>query len=110
MLSFQSALSTAQAVPVLGPVFVSPCKAVVSLAQIIAGFAGGVIFGALTVVSFGSDWCAGKTFQSIGHVSMGFLALGYSFMNILTLGIAGYHIEIFRAGVLREAREEVAFA
>lgn len=103
-------MSTAQAVPVLGPVFVSPCKAVVSLAQAITGFAVGVIFASLTVVTFGSDWCAGKTFQALGHVGMGVMAFGYSLINILTLGIAGYQIETLRAGVLREAREEVALA
>lgn len=97
MFRFQSTLSEAQAIPVLGPILVSPCKALVSLAQIVVGIASGVLFGSLTVITW-SDWCAEKTLQSITHVGMGFMAFGYSLVNIFTLGIAAYQIEGARAG------------
>ncbi len=89
----QRQLSVAQSYPIVGPLIVSPCKALVSLAQIIGGFISGIFLGIAAVFACGNQWTLERFVESFGHVSLGSLSLGYSIANILTLGIIGWQIE-----------------
>lgn len=94
MFEVQRQLSEWQATPVVGPLVVSPIKAVVSLAETIVGVVGTIFFGFLSALTgLTSDDLIGYTFKSMGHVGLGLAGLAYSIANFATLGIVGYSIE-----------------
>lgn len=95
MYNVQRTLSGAQATPIVGPLFVSPVKAVVSIAQIIGGLVFGILFAPLSFV-FNSEWLAGKSLACGGHLGLGFFSLGYSLTNIVSLGFVGYKFEVLK--------------
>lgn len=88
----QRSLSKLQAIPVIGSTLVSPVKAVVSLAETVAGIAGAIIFGTLAVVT-SSPYCAEKCIKSVAHIGLGLLGFMYSVSNFISLGIVGYTVE-----------------
>ena len=88
----QRALSSAQATPIVGPLLVSPVKAVFSTAQLVAGVAGTILFGTLALLTFHPDLASLAT-KSIAHVGMGALGLMYSVSNFISLGIVSYRLE-----------------
>lgn len=91
--SVQRSLSKAQATPIVGPLLVSPIKALVSVAELIVGIAGSILFGTLAVLTF-NDYLGGKAVESLGHAGLGLLSLMYSISNILSLGLVGYRFEV----------------
>lgn len=88
----QRNLSTAQAFPILGPIFVSPVKALVSVVQLIVGTVAAIIFGSMTIVSSNRIFNQ-KAFKSSEHAEMGLYGFIYSVSNFMTLGIVGLKIE-----------------
>lgn len=88
----QRAMSRAAAIPIVGPIFVSPVKGLVSLAQMVAGLAGAIFFGSLSVC-LKNDWYVETGLVAIGHVGMGALGFVYSVSNIATLGLAPIQFE-----------------
>ncbi len=97
MTQFQRTLSRAQATPLFGPLFISPCKAMISIAQIVVGVAGSIFFGSMAAISafnFGGEYAL----KSFGHVTLGALSLLYSISNMLTLGLVGHALETARPG------------
>ncbi len=92
LTSIQCFLSESQAIPLIGPLFVSPFKAALSLIQIIAGVAFALIsatFGSL----FGSPAAMKFAATSKLHVGLGILSLCYSLVNMLSLGILGFYLQ-----------------
>ena len=83
----QSILSQTQAIPIVGMLF-SPVKAVVSVAQIISGFAAGVIFGSMSLLLFDSVF-ANKSLRAFETGVVGIGHLAYSVINFVSLGIIG---------------------
>lgn len=90
--NMQSALTDAQSIPVLGPLVVSPLKAIVSLAQTILGLAA-TILTALGLILFS----CGRNRDLIANTKLfanltqeGAANFASSVVNFLTLGIAGY--------------------
>lgn len=105
MFQVQRTLSKAQAIPLVGPVVFSPVKAVVSLAQIIAGVAGTILFG--TVGFFTDSPSILKPLgHSIGHMGMGLTSFVYSGINMATLGLFGISME----GLFSKDFEKISFA
>ena len=92
MLEVQRFLSKGQAVPILG-LPVSAIKSAVSVTEIIAGFAGTIIFGSGAVLSGCNEKAAELAFKSAGHIALGSASLAYSIGNIVTLTAVGYCIE-----------------
>lgn len=92
MVYIQRNLSQAQATPIVGPLVVSPVKGVVSLAQIIVGIAGTILFGTLALLSW-NDTMFKYAAKSLGHVGIGFTGFVYSISNFISLGLVGYRIE-----------------
>lgn len=108
--SIQNTLSRAQAKPVVGPLFVSPVKALAGIVQTIASLALSFFLGAasnlfLNLGIMSSDdskrekWfekarvlekAADDTLSLAGY---GLGSVAYSFANMATLGILGYRIE-----------------
>lgn len=93
MWEVQRGLSRAQAIPLIGPLVVSPLKAAVSLVQFVVGFFFSVICGSLCVMGVLSERLATSTFTALKHTGLGFIGLGYSLMNIFTLGILSMKVE-----------------
>ena len=98
---FQRNLSTAQATPIVGPLLVSPIKAVVSVAQLVVGAVGSIFFGLLAAISL-NDKLGELAFKSLCHTGMGLLGLLYSASNFVSLGLVGYRIE--NLGASRQSR------
>ena len=89
--SIQRNLSKAQAFPVLGFIIASPVKATVSVVQIVAsGVLGGVSFGCGL---FGNSKSMDFAAKSLGCNFDGWVSLGYSAANIISLGILGIIVE-----------------
>ncbi len=88
----QRSLSRLQAIPVLGSTLVSPIKAVVSLAETVAGIAGAILFGTIAVITDDKD-SVGRCVESLGHIGLGLLGFMYSVSNFFTLGAVGYTVE-----------------
>ncbi|MCE5318734.1 MAG: hypothetical protein LLG04_15405 [Parachlamydia sp.] len=108
--SFQNTLSRAQAKPVIGPLFVSPVKAVAGIVQTVACVALSFFLGLASnlFLNFGimssNDRRKEKWFQkarvlekaadkALACVGYGLGSVAYSFANMATLGIAAYRIE-----------------
>lgn len=106
MYNAQRELSAAQVTPIVGPLLVSPCKALVSAAQAIIGLAGAILFATLTVVS-SSDWSTRLFVDATQQVALGIAAFGYSVMNMVTLGFAGYKLEQLLAEESTTLRSEL---
>lgn len=87
---FQQKLSKMQAYPVVGPIFVSPAKAVCAVIQTIISLTAAVFLGLLAIVFVNVRPYAGIAFLYAGT---GLIGLGYSVVNILSLGYIGYKIE-----------------
>lgn len=92
MYFLQRHLSQSQAVPFIGPLFISPAKAVVSLLQTITALAAAIFFGLGTLI-LEIDYFSIITFKAVAHLGMGLFGLGYSIANIATIGILGHHYE-----------------
>lgn len=88
----QNALSEAQTNPIGGPFLISPIKAVLSLAELIAGFAIFVLFGTLTIVAHNKILGA-ITAEAALHTGLGLIHFAYSLSNIISLGVVGCFIE-----------------
>ncbi|MBA3603676.1 MAG: hypothetical protein H0W50_08560 [Parachlamydiaceae bacterium] len=88
----QQYLSQSQAIPVIGPLLVSPLKAVISAVQFVAGSAL-----ALISATFGSFFRSPSTMKFAAtsglHAGLGLLSLCYSLANIVSLGILGFYLE-----------------
>ena len=81
MGGIQKRLDRAQTTPVVGSLFVSPAKAILSLVQIIASLA----------VLFSCGHCLDEeAIFATMHANVGFEGLGKSITNILTLEFVGY--------------------
>jgi|GEM_PF-3712407 hypothetical protein len=82
----------AQGAPFIGPLIVSPAAALVSTAELIAGFTA-----ALFMLPFGilcsNKPCLIHGIKAHALAIIGLTALVYSLANILTLGILGFHVE-----------------
>lgn len=105
--SIQRSLSKAQATPAVGPLIISPGKAVVSVAQIISGVARGVFCGvaALSIccvksfceekykVSQAEKFFAKQSGYGFLDEFNGTCSLIYSLSNFFTMGITGYVCE-----------------
>lgn len=100
MNRIQAKLSIMQAIPIVGPMVYSPAKAMVSAAQVVVGLAKTVFYTMLMplVVGFGSDRevCENvdDLIEGLHHVIWGTIGLQYSIINMGTLGIAGFFIEM----------------
>lgn len=92
MMSIQRDLSQSQSIPVVGPICISPIKAVVSIAQIIAGLAGTILFGPIAYFTHNNE-LALLSVHSFLYLGTGIIGLLYSVTNMLTLGILGLSIE-----------------
>ena len=99
MWNVQETLLKAQATPLVGPIVVSPVKALISTAQLVAGIAGIILFGPLIVIC-NNKYCAKKAFCCVGHIGTGLIGLVDSIVNIVTLGI-------LNKGVMGEAKDDV---
>lgn len=88
----QSNLSTYQAVPIVGPIVVSPIKASMSSLQISGGLAAGLGFAATTLIS-DNNKLKDYTIDSFAECGNGVISLAYSIVNIASLGIVGYAVE-----------------
>lgn len=88
----QRTLSKAQSTPIVGPLFVSPVKALVGLAQFVTGFALTIINGSLASV-FNNRTIDENFKSSLMHTGVGLASLGYSLVNMITLGMFGHSIE-----------------
>ncbi len=96
MLYVQKSLNNAQATPIVGPLFASPLKAVVSIAQLIDGLVTTIFFTALTMLMLPSDsFQAFSTLAAIQNTSTGFSNLFFSVVNFMSLGIVGYKLQNF---------------
>ena len=98
MYDCQRSLDKAQAMPVVGFIFVSPIKAIVSAVEFVIGFALTIIgaLGTLLHLCFTgkfSDSLSHFTWTAMKEAGLGLLGIAYSVCNILTLGILGYRIE-----------------
>ncbi len=91
-ISLQQYLSESQAIPIIGPLLVSPLKAVISVVQLAAGSTL-----ALLSATLGSLFRSPSTmkFAAISglHAGLGLLSLCYSLANIISLGILGFYLE-----------------
>ena len=88
----QNILSMGQAIPVVGPICVSPVKAIASVGQTIVAIAASILFGSLALLT------NNKTLDHIyirsqKNVNSGICHLAYSIINMLTLGIVGFKKE-----------------
>lgn len=107
--SIQNALSCAQAKPVIGPLFVSPVKALAGVAHTVACLALSFFLGAasnlflnLGILSSNDNnrekWFGKarlleeKSDAAIACAGYGLGSVAYSFANMATLGIVGYRI------------------
>ena len=88
----QRALSKAQAVPIVGPVVVSPIKLVVSLIEAAAGLVfGGMFLGLATSTGF---LFGVKPLTTCGaHFVLGTASALYAVVNFFSFGAAGLAIE-----------------
>lgn len=94
MLNVQRGLSVSQAVPVVGPIFVSPIKFGVSAVQFGVGLPVTIVAGAASGICFGKCNAINNfALYSLGHAGMGGGSMAYSVANILSLGILGYKLE-----------------
>jgi hypothetical protein len=105
LYELQRNLSVAQASPILGPLIVSPAKALVSVAEIIIGIAIAVLFGVFSLLFIlfhqndALSWTATQTAYGLGNVGLGVTSLIYSVANMGTLGLFGYAVEnLYYAG------------
>jgi hypothetical protein len=94
MTTFQDFLSKAQALPIFGPIVVSPIKALTSTVELVAGIAGVILFGSLTcltllVVPRVGFACLEATYLSLRLASHGKNELVYSLVNMISLGLIG---------------------
>ena len=101
--SLQRSLSIAQAVPVIGPILVSPVKALVSTAEIIMGIAQTTLCGTgflvcLTLKVPGSVFFGEQSLIGAYHMLSGTGSLAYSLANFLTFGMTGIFIESTLSG------------
>jgi hypothetical protein len=92
LFSLQRFLSTAQTIPLIGPVVFSPIKATVGVIEVIAG----IILGSLSAV-FGTLFlsepllkCAVKSIEIAGH---GAISTAYAVGNFFSFGILGWGLE-----------------
>lgn len=91
----QDTLSEFQAVPVIGPAFVSPAKLLVSKFEVITGLVVS-IFNMVAAI-FGTKE-AGKNFKAgICCVLEGIAHALYAVVNMLSLGILGLIVELVRS-------------
>jgi len=94
MNEIQRSLSILQAVPLAGPICVSPIKAGVSLAQIIAGVAVTVFSLALSPFFSREFGCGKAAMEGLSMAGDGVLSFSYSIVNMLSLGIIGMVAEL----------------
>lgn len=103
--NIQNDLSFYQAIPLVGPVIVSPIKALASTVQIVVSFVTAMIFGTVALFAelinnsnkrFSQDMnkSLNVTFDGIKH-------LLYAKINMLTLGIFGLIVEISKLPPLK---------
>jgi len=87
---FQQTLSIAQAYPILGPIFVSPVKAICALIQTVVSLTCVIFLGLLAILFEGVGPYAGL---AGAYFATGLVGIIYSAINILSLGYIGYKIE-----------------
>ncbi len=90
--AMQAVLSRAQAVPIVGPLLVSPVKAVASVLQIAIGIFSAISLG-LSAALTGLRNLDKRTVQALSYASLGYLSFCYAAINMNTLGIFGFLVE-----------------
>ena len=98
----QSGLSKLQTLPIIGPIVFSPAKIMVSVAQMIAGFATGIIAGviATTLDRLGlhnrnlTNESYSIAFNGFKGAVFGFVSVFYACGNMATLGMLGQFVEL----------------
>lgn len=88
MWDVQREMSRAQTISVIGPLFVSPVKAMVSVAQIVGGLAMTILLGSAAVITR-DYWFVLKSVESMAHVAEGAFGFSYAMINLCTFGVAG---------------------
>lgn len=90
VLAMQDRLSTYQAIPVAGAIFVSPVKAMVSTVQTVVGVAAAIFFAAAGLLLKDDDYKY-RAGTAVFFAASGFLHGLYSVINLLSLSYIGYH-------------------
>ncbi len=90
MNNLQNATSRLQAIPVLGPLVVSPIKAFISICQLVAALATKIIFSTATLFT-DNNFCKKANLAANHHIATGLSHFTYSALNVLSLGIFGYY-------------------
>ena len=107
----QRGLSIAQAVPIVGPLVVSPVKLVASIVHTLAAALFAAFFAGVSLLTKGVNLAfhserlenvsekLGKVAHSCKEqINSGFASGAYSCVNIISLGFAGLVIEFFEIG------------
>ncbi|MCH9626503.1 MAG: hypothetical protein S4CHLAM2_01250 [Chlamydiales bacterium] len=92
MWDMQRGMSRFQAIPVVGALFVSPVKAVISLVQAVVGFLFAVVLGTVAIVCK-NEWASEKAWIALKHTGLGLASLAYSLGNMISLGALGFTVE-----------------
>ncbi|MBA3237400.1 MAG: hypothetical protein H0T62_03500 [Parachlamydiaceae bacterium] len=95
--NFQRVLSLGQAIPIIGPMFISPIKLLISSVEFVAGAAIGLIALVFACVC-NSDFLFDITFSSFELASSGLKSGVYSIVNMLSLGFYGFCTEACMGG------------
>lgn len=85
---FQTALSDAQSTHIVGPLVVSPVKAVVSIAEAVAGVALGVILALASCVFLNRDLLTASIVVGGLYIKDGLMGLISSILNMATFGMS----------------------
>jgi len=86
----QARLSTAQSFPIIGPLLISPVKALVSTIQFVAGIALGSLVGVFGALN-NSRSDIKDAFELLDMGGSGLQHLAFSIANMLTLGLIGIY-------------------
>lgn len=84
----QARLSEAQSKCIVGPLFVSPVKAVVSVAEVAGGLAMAAIAGVAGGVCCGNETLLNISSKGFGLVGEGLVGIISSVFNVATLGVS----------------------
>ena len=93
LCSLQRVFSKAQIIPLIGPIVVSPVKAIVGLVEIVAGSVLGLLSGVFGTI-FLSRPLLGCSVTSLKIACHGALSVIYAVGNLLSLSILGWIVEI----------------
>jgi hypothetical protein len=92
MIDIQKSLNKWQTTFLVGPLVVSPIKAVISTAELVAGLVSAIFFGFFTVVLCNRHLGSG-TIEALEHAFIGAIELLYSLGNVISLGFLSNKLE-----------------